>query len=76
MDLVLRCFAGDEVDFDLEIFAGFAEGSMGSFWEDHLGLGDAAFLVGFVPCAQAGHEDRFGATAGRDTAGALWAIEK
>ena len=39
VDLVGWCGAGDEVDFDFEVFCCFAEGCVGGFGEDPVGGG-------------------------------------
>lgn len=61
--------AVDEVDFDFEVGACFAESGVGGFGEDHFGLGDAALGEGFLPGGEAGHEDGFGAAGGGDACG-------
>ena len=76
MYFVRRCFAGHEVDLDLEVFAGLAEGCVCSFWQDHLRLGDAALGVGFVARGPTGHQDRLGAAAGCHACGTLGCVEE
>ena len=65
-DPIGRCFASHQVDLDLEVFAGFAEGGVGSLREDHLGFGDDALVVGLVAGRKTGHEDRLSTSARGD----------
>lgn len=67
--------AGDEVDFDFEVGACFAEGSVGGFGDDHFGLGDAALGEGFLAGGEARHEDGFGTAGGGDACSAGGRIE-
>lgn len=69
-------FAGDEVHFDLEVLACFAEGRVRGFGQDHFGLGHAALGVGFVARGEAGHEDGFGAAAGGNAHGGFRSVEQ
>lgn len=76
VDLVGGRLAGDEVDLDFEVLACFAEGRVCGFGKDHFGLGDGTFGEGFVAGGKAGHEDGFGAAAGRDAAAAFGGVEE
>ena len=84
--------AGDEMGFDFEVGACFAEGGVGGFGEDpggafsdceverekenlHFGFGDASLGVGFLPCAETGHQDGLGATACGHAGGSGWSVE-
>jgi hypothetical protein len=64
------------VDLDVEVCACFAEGRVCRVWEYHFWFRDAAFAVCFVSCAQAGHEDGFGAAASGYAYGAFGRVEQ
>ena len=68
--------ARDKVELDAEVVASFAEGGVGGFGKNHLGLRDTALVVGFVPSAQTGHEDRFCTAAGGYAYGAFRPIKE
>ena len=75
-DCIGWCWAGCEVQFNLEVFGGFLEGGVGGLWDDDFGFGDVALVVGFVAGGEDSHEDRLGAAGGGGACGVWGGVEE